>query len=323
MIALYVGFIIFVLLALAIDLGVLNRGSQVISFRRAMVMASGWIALALVFNVCVYFMYEAHWLGLGMAADPKNFLAGKEAFNQFLAGYILEESLSMDNLFVIAMIFLYFRVPLRYQHRVLYWGILGAIVMRGIMIAVGTVLIHRFGWLIYVFGALLILTAIKMLFSKEDDYDPEKNILVRLARRWFPVTKELHEEKFFIRRDGKTYMTPLMLVLLSVESADVIFAVDSIPAVLAITTDSFLVFTSNIFAILGLRSLYFALAGMIDRFRYLKPCLVLILGFVGVKMLASHFVKISTVTSLLIIATILGTGILASVLLGRKPKQAD
>ncbi|MCX7050061.1 MAG: TerC family protein [Candidatus Sumerlaeota bacterium] len=314
MIGLYAAFILFVLLSLAIDLGVLNRDARVISFRRAMLMASGWVALALIFNICVYFMYHWHWLGLGLAADATNILTGREAFHQFLTGYILEESLSMDNLFVIAMIFLYFRVPLEHQHRVLYWGILGAIVMRGIMIAVGTVLIYKFGWIIYVFGLMLILTAVKMLISREEDYDPEKNLLVRFARRWFPVTKELQGEAFFVRQEGKTFITPLLLVLLSVESADVIFALDSIPAVLAITTDPFLVFTSNIFAILGLRSLYFALAGIIDRFHYLKFSLVFVLGFVGAKMLASHFLKISTLISLLVIAVILGAGILISVL---------
>jgi tellurite resistance protein TerC len=232
---------------------------------------------------------------------------------------VVEKSLSMDNVFVIAMIFGYFGTPAKYQHRVLFWGILGALVMRGAMIAVGTQLIHRFGWIIYVFGGFLILTAIKMAVVSTSNIDPEKNVLIRLVRRLMPVTTAYEGQKFFSRMNGRRAATPLFLALVMVEFTDVVFAVDSIPAIFAITADPFLVLTSNVFAILGLRSLYFCLAAMMDKFRYLKPALVGVLFFVGVKMLLVHSPwKIDTTLSLAVVLTILTAGVVASVLAARR-----
>jgi tellurite resistance protein TerC len=237
---------------------------------------------------------------------------GRTAALQFLTGYLLEQSLSLDNVFVIALIFAYFRIPLAYQHRVLFWGILGALVMRGVMIALGAALIARFDWVVYVFGGILILTAARMLISGDEEPEPEKNWLIRLARRIYPVTPELHGERFFVDVAGRRAATPLFLVLLMVESSDVLFAVDSIPAIFAVTQDPFLVFTSNVFAILGLRNLYFAIAPLLGKFRYLKTALVFILAFVGVKMLLSHTMPIPTLWSLSMIIGILAVGVLAS-----------
>jgi tellurite resistance protein TerC len=256
---LWIGFIVFVLVMLALDLGVFNRTAHEIRTREALGWTALCIALALVFNVLVYFMYRYHWLGIGTGEGSR--MTGHDAALNFFTGWVVEYSLSLDNIFIIAIIFSYFKVPHKYQHRVLFWGILGALIMRGLMIAAGAALIHRFEWIIYVFGALLIFTAIKMLMTQQDDIEPEKNIFVRCARKLYPVTSDFEGERFFTRIDGMRAVTPLFLVLLVVESTDVLFAVDSIPAIFAITTDPFLVFTSNIFAILGLRSLYFALAG--------------------------------------------------------------
>lgn len=311
---LWIGFIVFVLVMLALDLGVLNRKAHVIRTREALAWTSLCIVLALLFNGLIYFMYRYHWLGIGTGEGA---LTGKDAAIQFFTGWVVEYSLSLDNIFVIAVIFGYFGVPPKYQHRVLFWGILGALILRGLMIAAGTALIQRFEWTIYVFGGLLIVTAIKMLLTQTDEVEPEKNPLVRLARRLYPVTSDFHEQKFFTHIDGKRAITPMFLVLLVVESTDVLFAVDSIPAIFAITKDPFLVFTSNVFAILGLRSLYFALAGMMGMFRYLKASLVFVLAFVGVKMILSHHYHIDTMVSLAVIVGILGVGIVAS-LIGKK-----
>jgi len=270
------------------------------------------VTLALAFNVLVFFLYERSWLGVGVTVGQP--LDGRTAALQFLTGYLLEQSLSLDNVFIIALIFSYFRVPLAYQHRVLFWGILGALVMRGAMIGLGAALITRFDWIIYVFGGILILTAVRMLLAGNEEPDPEKSPVIRLARRIYPVTPELHGERFFVQLNGRRAATPLFLVLLMVESSDVLFAVDSIPAIFAVTQDPFLVFTSNIFAILGLRNLYFAIAPLLNRFKYLKQSLVFILAFVGVKMILAHTQPIPTITSLSVIIGILGVGILASAL---------
>jgi len=316
MVSLYLGFIFFVFCALALDLGVLNRKEHVISTREALGWTAMWVSTALIFCVLTYFMYDRNFMGLGLVEAYR--LTGRQAALQFLTGYIVEESLSLDNMVVIAIIFEYFRVPGQYQHRVLFWGILGALIMRGVMIAAGTALLARFEWILYVFGVLLLFTAFRLLRMNDDEIDPEKNILLRLARRFYPVTSELHGHHFFVKVHGKQHITILFLVLLVVESSDVLFAVDSIPAVIAVTRDPFLVFTSNVFAILGLRSLYFALAGMARRFKYLKTSLVVLLAFVGIKMLIERLYHIGPFISFLVIITILATGIVASLVAARR-----
>ncbi len=311
-IAVWAGFLAFVLGLLALDLGVFHRESRAIRTGEALAWAGFYVTLALAFNVLVFFLYERNWLGVGVSVGHP--IEGRTAALQFLTGYLLEQSLSLDNVFVIALIFSYFRVPLAYQHRVLFWGILGALVMRGAMIGLGAALITRFDWIIYVFGGILILTAVRMLLAGNEEPDPEKSPVIRLARRIYPVTPELHGERFFVQLNGRRAATPLFLVLLMVESSDVLFAVDSIPAIFAVTQDPFLVFTSNVFAILGLRNLYFAIAPLLNRFKYLKQSLVFILAFVGVKMILAHTQPIPTITSLSVIIGILGVGILASAL---------
>jgi tellurite resistance protein TerC len=309
-VAVWAGFLAFVLGLLALDLGVFHRETRAIRTGEALAWACFYVSLALAFNVLVFFLYEHNWLGVGVSVGHP--LDGRTAALQFLTGYLLEQSLSLDNVFVIALIFSYFRVPLAYQHRVLFWGILGALVMRGAMIGLGAALIARFDWIIYVFGGILILTAVRMLLAGSEEPDPEKSPVIRLARRLYPVTPELHGERFFVAMHGRRAATPLFLVLLMVESSDVLFAVDSIPAIFAVTQDPFLVFTSNVFAILGLRNLYFAIAPLLNRFKYLKQSLVFILAFVGVKMILAHSQPIPTVTSLAVIIGILAVGILAS-----------
>jgi tellurite resistance protein TerC len=239
-------------------------------------------------------------------------LDGGTAALQFFTGFLLEYSLSLDNVFVIALIFSFFRVPLAYQHRVLFWGVLGALVMRGVMIGLGAALVARFDWVVYVFGGILIFTAVRMLMAGHENLEPEKSPVVRLARRLYPTTTEFHGERFFVEVSGRRVATPLFVVLIMVESSDVLFAVDSIPAIFAVTQDPFLVFTSNVFAILGLRNLYFAIAPLMDRFRYLKLSLVFVLAFVGVKMILSHYEPIPTSVSLSVIVGILSVGVLAS-----------
>jgi tellurite resistance protein TerC len=311
----WVGFVILVILLLALDLGVLNRKAHVIGTREALQWTGFWVALALLFNGLVYLIYENHWLDIGLSAfaEPD----GSQAALKFFTGFLIEKSLGMDNIFVIALILAYFRVPLMYQHRVLFWGILGAIVLRGAMILAGAALVHRFDWVIYVFGGLLIVTAVKMLFSGEQEIEPDRNPLVRIARRFYPVTTRMEGQRFFVRENGRRVMTPLFLALLIVESSDVLFAIDSIPAIFAITADPFIVFTSNVFAILGLRSLFFALASLMDKFRYLKFSLVFLLAYVGVKMLVSGVYKIPIGVSLSIIVGLLAAGVLASILASR------
>ncbi|MFP5354366.1 MAG: TerC family protein [Gemmatimonadota bacterium] len=289
------GFLAFVLLVLAIDLGVLNRKAHVVSIREALRFTIVLAFLAVCFNGVVYALYENHWLGLGTRVDGLDGLVndGRLAAVKFFTGYVIELSLSADNVFVIAMIFQYLRVPPQYQHRVLFWGILGALGMRGAMILLGATLISRYHWILYIFGLFLVYTAVKMLMAREDHEGeaPGEGFVLRQMRRAFPITPTYHEEHFAIKQDGKWILTPLAVALVLVETTDLIFAVDSIPAIFAITTDPFLVFTSNVFAILGLRSLYFALAGAIDKFRYLKVSLAAILGLVGVKMLVADLLK--------------------------------
>jgi tellurite resistance protein TerC len=286
---------------LALDLGVFNRKSHVISVKESISWTLVWIALALTFN-----------LGIG------HFMGNDKAL-EFLAGYVIEKSLSVDNIFVIALLFSYFSVPPRYQHKVLFWGILGALVMRASMIAVGAKLIAEFAWIIYVFGAFLILTGIKMIAKQETDIHPEQTLIVRLFRRFIPVTRDYHEGHFFVRHQGALMATPLFIALLVVEFTDLIFAVDSIPAIFAVTRDPFIVYTSNVFAILGLRSLYFALAGVLDKFHYLKFGLGLVLTFVGIKMLLGHSPwRIDTHISLGVIILILTGSVIASLVWPKK-----
>jgi tellurite resistance protein TerC len=315
------GFVIVILALLALDLGVFNRKAHIISTPEALAWTSLWVSVALCFNVGVYYMYETHWLDIGLYAQPQ--LSGRDAAMMFLTCYVVELSLSLDNIFVIALIFAYFAVPAQYQHRVLFWGILGALVMRGAMIGAGTALVQRFHWMIYVLALVLIWSAIKMLRSGEEAPEPERNPLIRLARRLYPVTTAFEGERFFTRLDGRRAITPLFLVLIMIESTDLLFAIDSIPAALAITTDGFIVFTSNVFAILGLRSLYFALAGLLGMFRYLKYSLVFVLMFVGVKMLITFWdVHIPIGASLGIIGGALLVGVLASLRAGPTARPA-
>jgi tellurite resistance protein TerC len=319
MLWIWAGFLAFVLAMLALDLGVFHRHAHIVSIREAMGWSAVWVTIGLLFSIFVYFGYENQWMGLGTAVDVSDGVIndGRSAALKYVTGYVIEKSLSVDNIFVIAMIFTFFGVPSVYQHRVLFWGVLGALVMRGVMIGAGAVLIARFHWILYIFGVFLILTGIKMLFAKTESIHPERNILVRLVRQFMPVTNHFHGQHFLVRagsnaahegvmpgtvaRDddpamahvspGTWMLTPLAVALIMVETADLVFAVDSIPAIFAITADPFLVFTSNVFAILGLRSLYFVLAGMLDRFRYLKLSLSLVLILVGIKMLIAKQLK--------------------------------
>ncbi len=297
---LWAGFNLFVLAMLALDLGVFHRQAHAITLREAGVWSAVWIGLALVFNLGV-------WKFLGPQPGV-----------EFLTGYLIEKSLSIDNIFVIALLFAYFKVPDAYQHRVLFWGILGALAMRAGFILAGAALLERFHWIIYLFGAFLVLTGIKMAFAPEQGLDPEKNPVVRLVRRLMPVTTDFRGPAFFVRESGRWTATPLFLVLVMVEFTDLVFAVDSIPAIFAVTRDPFLVYTSNVFAILGLRSLYFLLAGVMHKFEYLKLGLAAILVFVGAKMTLVDWVKIPAGISLGVIAAILVAAIAASLLKGRQ-----
>ncbi len=302
----WIGFNLFVLAMLALDLGVFNRKAHVVTIKEAGAWTAVWVSLALLFNVGLYVV------------------AGPQAGLEFLTGYLIEYSLSVDNIFVFVLIFSAFAVPPKYQHRVLFWGILGALVMRGAMIALGVVLINRFHWIIYGFGAFLVFAGIRMFFSDEEDtVDLENNIILRFVRRLFPVTDGYREQKFVVREAGRRMITPLLLVLILIEVTDVIFAVDSIPAIFAITQDPFIVYTSNIFAILGLRSLYFLLAGIIDRFVYLRYGLAVVLTFVGVKMLLVDVFHIPTVVSLGVIVGTLAVSIITSLMSSRHVETPD
>ena len=359
----YAGFVVLVLLLLALDLGVFHSKAHVISVREALGWSAFWIGLGLAFGGFIYLGYERHWLGLGLTPDlmtlaPQRvegvglvYNDGASAAVKYLTGYLVEKSLAVDNIFVIAMLFGFFAVPAIYQHRILFWGIVGALVMRGAMIAVGAQLIQRFTWIIYLFGAFLILTGVKMLLLKTGETDPNRNVIVRLTRRLLPVTERFHGQHFFVRagssasqeaatpdgavevdgivdaaRPGTLLATPLFLALVMVEFTDLIFAVDSIPAIFAITGDPFLVFTSNVFAILGLRSLYFALAGMIDEFRYLKVSLAIVLMVVGTKMMTHAWLKEVmgqhfNLYLLGLVVCILAAGVVASIVASRRERR--
>ncbi len=365
----YVAFIAFVLFMLVLDLGVLHRKAHVVGVKEALAWSAVVIVMGLAFAIVIYFAYDQHWMGLGLAGDPidamiqgesgqlvRPVISGGTAAVRYITAYVVEKSLSVDNIFVMVMIFRFFGTPPIYQHRVLFWGILGALMMRGAMIAVGASLIAKFDWLLYFFGAFLIFTAYKMLFMDSEDADPTNNMVVRLTRRMFPVTDRYHGKNFVIRASseaasmpatpdgppqtdramervkvGTLMLTPLAIALVIVETTDLIFAVDSIPAVFAVTADPFLVFTSNVFAILGLRALYFALGGMMDKFRYLKVSLAFILAFVGTKMLAAHqlihwigdeYKHLLSFIMLGVIMAILAIGMIASLIVdARHPKR--
>ncbi|HZE26903.1 MAG TPA: TerC family protein [Terriglobales bacterium] len=301
MLLFWILFNLFVIAMLALDLGVFNRQAHSTGFREALGWSTMWITLAAGFAVLVYFWH------------------GRAASLEFATGYLIELSLSVDNLFVFLIIFRFFRVPDPLQHRVLFWGILGALITRGIFILAGVGLIRRFHWIIYIFGALLVYSGIKLMRQGDEEIHPERNPVLRLFRRWVPVTDDYVGDKFWVRRPG-LYATPLVVVLLVVETTDVLFAVDSIPAVLAITLNAFIVYTSNVFAIMGLRSMYFAVAGMMDLFEYLHYGLSLVLIFIGGKMLASHYYTVPTHVALAVVLGLLVISVVASVAFPNKQK---
>lgn len=303
-ILMWVLFNVFVLSMLALDLGVFHKKAHEVKMKEALSWTAVWISLAMVFNVLIYYFWD--WMA------PGSEYTNKDAALAFLTGYVIEKSLSIDNVFVFLMVFTYFKVPSLYQHKVLFWGILGALVMRAIFIFAGVALITKFHWMIYLFGALLIITGIKMVTQKGKKLDPEKNPIIRLFRKFFPVTNEYHGDHFFAKLDGRKVATPLFIVLLFIETTDVIFAVDSIPAILAITSNPFIVYTSNVFAILGLRALYFALAGIMGLFHYLHYGLSVILVFVGGKMMLVDLFKIPIEISLAVIMLILVISVVLS-----------
>lgn len=304
----WIAFGIVIAAMLYIDLGIVNRRAHVIGIKEALLWSGVWISVALLFNLGIYV-----W-------------DGREKALEFLTGYLIEKSLSVDNLFVFLLIFSYFHVPAQYQHRVLFWGILGALVMRALFIFGGVALISRFEWLLYVFGAVLIFTGVKLAFEKEKEIHPEKNLVLKLFRRFVPIAE--HDGKFFVRQAGRFFATPLFVVLLVVETTDVIFAVDSVPAILGITLDPFIVYSSNAFAILGLRALYFALAGLMKLFHYLHYGLSAILVFIGVKMLLHHVCEIPTGVALGVVAGILAISVAASLVFkpasgGARPPSSE
>jgi tellurite resistance protein TerC len=308
----WIGLIALLLLALALDLGVFHREARAQTTGEAALWSLMWISTALAFNLFVYFAYQNHWLGIGYVGGVA--IGGGQAALEFFTAWVVEESLSLDNIFVIATVMAYFRIPAESQHRLLYWGVLGALVMRFVFIISGLALVQRFTWATYVFGAILIVTAIKMMAHGDEELRPERNGLVRLLQRFIPLTSKHQGSAFFIKNGNGWHATPMFIALVVVESSDLLFAIDSLPAVIAVTADPFIAFSSNAFAILGLRSLYFVIAPMLARFHYMKQSLVFLLGFIGVKMLLTHHVQIPITISLACIAGILGIGVLASIL---------
>jgi tellurite resistance protein TerC len=296
----WLGFIAFLIISIGFDLGLHRKKDEELTFKDAMTRVGVWVSLALLFGVGVW-----HYMG-------------SEKGMEYFTGYVIELSLSMDNVFIIAIIFSYFAVPMKYQHRVLFWGIVGALIMRGIMIWLGSALIEEYKWIIYVFGGFLVVTGIKLAMQRNEQYDPGKNPVVRLVKKFVPLTSDFHGNKFWIREHGKLVATPLFLVLVLVEATDLVFAVDSIPAIFAITRDPFIVFTANAFAILGLRSMYFLLAGLITKFYYLKLGLAVLLVYVGTKMMLVDIYHIPTNISLAVILCILGIAAIASVIRAKK-----
>ncbi|EMR01125.1 TerC family protein [Cesiribacter andamanensis] len=309
----WASFIAFILGLLAIDLGVFHKNPQQISYKEAFYWTAVWVGLALLFGGAVYYIYDTNWLDIN-----KRGLSGSAAMLNFYTGFLIEKSLSLDNIFVIALIFTYFKIAPRYQHEVLFWGIIGAMVFRGIMIVVGTAVLEAFHWTTYLFGALLIYSAIRMLSVDEEETDFSKNPLLRLVTKLYPIDWQYEGPKFFIQKEGVKTATVMFVTLVIVEFTDVFFAIDSIPAIFAVTTDPFLVFTSNVFAILGLRTLYFFLVNFMDRFSFIKYSLVFILGFVGIKLMLANHYQFPTLVSLGIIVSMLIAGMIASVIANRQ-----
>ncbi len=309
-----------IIILLVIDLGVFQKRAHSVGVKEAAIMSTLWVAVALAFNLFIYFMYENNWLGAGLGVHDTR--GGGEAALQFFTGYLVEESLSVDNIFVFLVIFSYFGVPAKYQHKILFWGVLGAIVMRFLFIVTGSVLIARFEWVLYIFGIILVVSGWKMMRQKEMEVHPEKNRIIRLIKKLFPVSEGFEPPRFFFRKDGRLWITPLLIVLITVETTDVVFAVDSIPAVFGITRDPFIVYSSNMFAILGLRSIYFVLAGAMRSFHYLKYGLSIILMFIGVKMLIADFVHLPIAASLAVIGGILTITVVMSVVRNRRQAKS-
>ncbi len=301
----WVLFLVFLITMLTIDLGVFNKKSHIIGYKEALLFSAVWITLALIFNFGV-FSYMGNQKGM-----------------EFLTGYLLEYSLSVDNIFIFILLFGFFNVPKRYQHKVLFWGIVGAIIMRAVLIGLGTALVSQFHWILYIFGLFLIITSIKMFFSKNDVVEPDKNPVVKLFRKYFPVKDSYVKDKFFVTENAKKYATPLFIVLIIIETTDLVFALDSIPAILSITQDPFIVFTSNAFAILGLRSLYFALANLMDKFKYLKYGLALVLFFIGMKMLIADIYNIPIALSLIVVASLIFISVIISLISSKNLKTRD
>lgn len=306
----WIAFSLFIVLALVIDLGVFNRTPHVIEAKEAATWTGVWVLSALLFTGIIYLSFKHGWVANPTALTPQN------AVIKYITGYLIELSLSIDNIFVIAIIFSSFAIPRKYQHEVLFYGILGAVIFRALMIIFGVALINKFSWIIYIFGIFLLYTAFKMLVHRSEDFDPRTSKMFRWIKKLFPVTHEMQNDKFFIKRAGqKLAATPLFVALVIVELTDILFAVDSIPAILAITADPFIVFSSNILAVMGLRSMFFLISGMLNKFRYINYSLVAILAFVGVKMLLSHHYVFPEWVSLGFIVVALGCGIIASVYL--------
>ncbi|MBP6825770.1 MAG: TerC family protein [Saprospiraceae bacterium] len=314
-------FIILVMALMAIDLGLFNKKAHIPSAKEAIVSTVWWVLLAMGFNLFIYFAYEHQWQGLGTYIHEK--MDGREAALKFFTGYLLEESLSIDNLFVMALVFSKFRVPKKYQHRILFWGILGVLVFRGILIGLGIALVHQFMWLFYFFGALLLYSAYKMLTQNdEDEEELHQRPIVRLIHKFYPVSKSYEGGHFFTFENGRRAVTPMFVALMVIETTDILFAFDSVPAVFSITTDPFLVFSSNIFAILGLRSLYFVLANVLDRFEHLRYSLIAILFFIGIKMVLIPLkIHIPIGWSLGAIGVMLLAGVVVSLVRQKEPEE--
>lgn len=317
---LWLGLAVVLGILVALDLGVFHRNAQLRTVGESLAWSLGWISLGLAFNLFVYFAYQHHLFGIGIEIGMDT--DGPQAALQYLTAFLVEKSLSLDNIFVIAMVFTYFKIPLEHQYRVLFWGVLGAFVMRLILIVAGLDLIARFAWLTYVLGALLLASAVKLLVDRHDNLDPGKNVAVKLLRRVFPISDDFNGQRFTIVRNGQRMATPLLVALVTIESADLMFAVDSIPAVFAVTPDPFIAFSSNAFAILGLRSLYFVVAPLIEKFRYIKLSLIFVLALIGVKMMLVHHYPVPTIVSLAGILGILGVGIAASIVGGVRDSNA-
>lgn len=312
----WVLFVFIILIFLALDLGIFNKTHQIISTKEAAKWTGIWVGLSLAFSGVIYWLYGTNFI------SNLNYLTPASAMIKFITGYLIELSLSFDNIFVIAIIFSSFKIPQKYQHRILFWGILGAIIFRGWMIIFGVLLINKFSWTNYIFGGFLIFTALKMLFLKdEEEFEPKKSIIFKLIGKIIPITSQGEKALFFVKKDNKLFATPLFVSLVVIEVMDVIFALDSVPAILAITSDPFLVFSSNIFAILGLRSMYFFLANMLEKFSYLEYSLIAILSFVGIKMLFRDFVALPEWISLCFITVSLLIGVMVSLKWRIKPKS--